>query len=89
MYLLYTDNRILAVPNKKEINQIIKDLKLHKLDLMVLGDLKDFLGINMTKEDNRRIHFSEPHLIDQIIKQDHLTTTRPISTLAPASQILH
>ena len=64
-------------------------MKKNKLDLTVLGNLKDFLGVNMTKESNGRTHVSQPHLIDQIIKQAHLTTSRPRSTSAPASHKLH
>ena len=56
--LLCTDDSILAGPDKKEIDQIINDLKKNKLDLTVLGDLKDFLGVNMTKESDGRMHVS-------------------------------
>ena len=62
--LLYTDDSMLVGPDTKEIDQITNDLKKNKLDLTVLGNLKDFLGVNMTKESDGRMHVSQPHLID-------------------------
>ena len=50
IYLPYTDDSILACPDKKEIENIIKEIKDHKLDIMILGYLKDFLGVNIAKE---------------------------------------
>lgn len=32
------------------------------------GDLQDFLGINIEKKEDGTIHLTQPHLIDQIIK---------------------
>ena len=47
LYVLYTDDSILAGPSEKEIDQIIKDLRKAKLDLTIEGDLQDFLGVNI------------------------------------------
>jgi hypothetical protein len=49
VYLLYTDDSILAGPDQKEIDQVIKDLKKAKLDITVEGDIQDFLGVNIEK----------------------------------------
>jgi hypothetical protein len=68
MYVLYTDDSILAGPDKKEINQIIQDMKRVKLDITVEGGLEDFLGINIDRQKDGTIHLTQPHLIDQILK---------------------
>jgi hypothetical protein len=47
MYILYTDDLILAGPDPKEIDQIIEDMQKAKLDITVKGDLQDFLGVNI------------------------------------------
>ena len=63
IYLLYTDDSILAGPNKGKIETIIKDIKSSSLDITVLGDIKDFLGVNVSKCNDGRIHISQPQLI--------------------------
>ena len=67
-YVLYTDNSIIARPNEKEIDQTVKDIKKAKLNITIEGDLQDFLGINIDRKDNGLIHLTQPHLIDQILK---------------------
>jgi hypothetical protein len=43
MYILYTDDSILAGPDEKEIDTIIKGMKQAKLNILIKGDLQDFL----------------------------------------------
>ena len=45
-----------------------KALKEAKLDITDEGDVKDFLGVNIEKQSNGTIHMTQPHLIDQILK---------------------
>ena len=71
-----------------EIESIIEEIKAAQLDITVLGDLKDFLGVNINKEDCGRIHVSQPHLIKQIIEQAFQTNAKPRCTPAKASTIL-
>lgn len=42
MYVLYTDDSILAGPSEKEIDQEIEDIKRVGLNINVEGDLQDF-----------------------------------------------
>jgi hypothetical protein len=67
VYLLYTDDSILAGPDQKEIDQCIEDIKKAKLDITVEGDLQDFLGVNIERKEDG-IHLTQPHLIKQILK---------------------
>jgi hypothetical protein len=66
--VLYTDDSILAGPDETEINQIIKEMKQVKLDITVEGGLEDFLGINIDRQKDGTINLTQPHLIDQILK---------------------
>ena len=62
MYLLYTNDSILAGPDKDEIAQVIKDLKGANLDVTYEGKMEDFLGINIQRKDEE-IHLTQPHII--------------------------
>jgi hypothetical protein len=52
MYTLYTDDSILAGPDKAELLDIIQQMKDANLDLTVEGDLSDFLGVNIDKQSD-------------------------------------
>ena len=90
MYALYTDDSILAGPDKAEIDQIIKEMQKANLDITIEGDLQDFLGVNIERKPDGTIHLTQPHLIDQILKdlrlEDDNVTTKPIP--ASSSKLL-
>ena len=85
MYVLYTDDSILAGPDENEINQIIEDMKRVKLDITVEGDLQDFLGVNIDRKEDGSIHLTQPHLIDQILKDLRLDADNVAVKSTPAS----
>jgi transposase InsO family protein len=85
MYILYTDDSILAGPDEKEIDQIIKDMKKAKLDITIEGDLQDFLGVNIDRKEDGSIHLTQPHLIDQILKDLRLDGETVTGKTVPAS----
>ena len=68
MYLLYNDNSILAGPSQGEINDGIAKIKKANPDITVEGDIKDFLGVNMTRHLDGLIELTQPHLIDKYCK---------------------
>jgi hypothetical protein len=69
IYVLYTDDSILAGPSEKEIHRIIQRLRDVKLNLTIEGTLTDFLGVNIDRRDDGTIHMSQPRLmIDQVIE---------------------
>jgi hypothetical protein len=90
MCALHTDDSTLAGPDKVEIDQIIKEMQETKLDVTIEGDLQDFLGANIERKADGVIHLTQPHLIDQILKdlrlEDENVTTKP--TPASASKLL-
>jgi hypothetical protein len=90
VYLLYTDDSILAGPDQKEINKVIKDLKKAKLDITVEGDIQDFLGVNIEKHKNGTIRLTQPHLIDAVLDDLRMNNDQVVPKTIPAksSEIL-
>ena len=90
MYVLYTDDSILAGPSEEEIDKVIEDIKKAKLDITIEGDLQDFLGVNIDRKPDGSIHLTQPHLIDQILKDLKMTDdkVKPKTTPASSSKLL-
>lgn len=95
IYVLYTDDSIIAGPDKSEINKVIEKMQ-KKLELTVEGDLEDFLGVNIEKKDGG-YWLTQPQLINQILealrfKQKdqpiNQSTANPKSTPMVSSRIL-
>jgi hypothetical protein len=90
MYILYTDDSILAGPNRAEIDAVIEAIRKAKLNITVEGDIQDFLGINIDRKEDGTIHLTQPHLIEAILKELRLDgeQTKPHTTPAKSSTIL-
>jgi Reverse transcriptase (RNA-dependent DNA polymerase) len=91
LYVLYTDDSLLAGPDKAEIDEIIDELqKKAKLSITVEGDLADFLGVSIDRRPDGTIHLSQPHLIDQILDDLRMkgTNVKSRSTPAASSKLL-
>ena len=89
MYVLYTDDSIIAGPNKREIDGIIKEIREADLDITVEGSLQDFLGVNVERKADGSIHMTQPHLIDQVIKDlSFQENTKVKDTPAASSKLL-
>ena len=84
IYLLYTDNMILAGLDKSEIDEVIKQVRGAKLNITVEGDLQDFLGVCITCEADGSVHFAQPHLIDKILKNLRLDNDKVTTRDVPA-----
>jgi hypothetical protein len=85
MYALYTDVSILAGPDKKEIEQVIKDIKKVNLNITEEGDLEDFLGVQVQRKKDGSVHLTQPQLIDQILKDLRLDQENVTTKDIPAS----
>jgi Reverse transcriptase (RNA-dependent DNA polymerase) len=64
MYVLHTDDSILAGLDWNDIEQVIKDIQLANLNITVEGDIQDFLGININRKQDRSVHLSQPQLVE-------------------------
>jgi hypothetical protein len=70
---------------------IIEELQSKaKLAITVEGDLADFLGVSIDRRTDGTIHLSQPHLIDQILKDLRMDgdNVKPRSTPAASSKLL-
>ena len=86
LYVLYTDDSILAGPDEDEIKQIIDDIQnIAKLNITIEGDLEDFLGVNIDRKKDGTIHLTQPHLIDQILKELRLEDDNVSTKTIPAA----
>ena len=68
IYVLYTDNSILFAPTQKEVDNCITDIQAMGLNITIEGNVKDFLGVNIEHCPDRTVKFSQPHLINKILK---------------------
>jgi hypothetical protein len=92
MYVLYTDDSILAGPDEAELSEVIKQMKGIGLDITEEGKVADFLGVHIERTDDT-YHLSQPRLIDSILEELRLTSDgdRPSmlkDTPAASSKIL-
>ena len=89
IYVLYTDDSILFAPTQKEVDNCIADIKAAGLNITVEGDVKDFLGVNIERHPDGTVKFSQPHLINKILKALRIdTNTTPKDTPAASSRVL-
>ena len=89
IFLVYVDGGIFISPSSSNIDKAIEDLKKQKLDIADQGDLKDYLGVNITKLKDGSIKLTQPHITDQIIEQTKLNPkAEPKQTPALSSKIL-
>ena len=67
LYILYTNDSILAGPVKSDINAAVQVMKDAGLTVTDEGMLDNFLGVNIDRQNNGTIKLSQPKLIDQIL----------------------
>lgn len=67
MYVLYTDDSILAGPSKDEIEEIMEKMRRIGLGITDEGNLTNFLGVNIDQKEDGSIELRQPHLIQQIL----------------------
>ena len=84
LYVLYTDDSILAGPNREELEQVIEDIKKSGLNITVEGDLQDFLGVRIDRMEDGGISLTQPQLIDQILKDLRMDSEEVVEKDTPA-----
>ena len=74
VFLVYIDDCIGIGPSGPSIDQVVQDLCACSQQFTVddQGDVGDFLGIQVQKQDDGSILLTQPQLIDSIIKDLHL-----------------
>jgi hypothetical protein len=64
MYILYTDDSILAGPDDNGIKLVIEEIQAANLNITIEGDIQDFLG----KIKIGKINLTQLQLIEGILK---------------------
>ena len=85
IFFFYVDDGIFLYPDKRKVDDAIKELNHANMDLEDQGALADCLGINFAYQHDGSIIMSQPQLIDQIIKDVNLKANShllPIPTSA-------
>ena len=90
VYVLYTDDSILAGPDLEELKRLTKRMEEVGLVLTVEGDITDFLGVNIKRHPDGTFELTQPHLIEQVLKdlRLHGSTVAVKETPAASSQLL-
>ena len=73
MYVLYTDDSILAGPDPKELDSILKEIESAGLKITSEGGIEDFLGVTITHKDDGTSHLEQASLIESILKDLNLS----------------
>ena len=90
IFMNYVDDGIFCSPNNEAIDAVIQELRGLKFDIEDKGSIGDYLGINFEYNEDGSIKLSQPHLIEDILKQTHIAE-RHLAKTTPAmsSKILH
>jgi hypothetical protein len=84
IYMLYTNNSILAGPDKQELDNIIQDMKALRVNL---DRGRQYFGFpwRMHQENNQcTVCLTQPHLIDQILRDLRLDKEIVVTKQTPA-----
>ncbi len=85
VYVLYTDDSILAGPDKQELEEIVEDMKSTGLDLTCEGDLTDFLGVAIHRDNKAgTFELTQQRLIDGILDELRLGAPNATTKDTPA-----
>lgn len=84
IYVLYTDDSILASPTDAELDTVLADMKRAGLQITVEGTVEDFLGVKMQHNNDGSITMTQPHLIQQVLKDLNLLQDSAKSKDIPA-----
>ena len=70
---------------------VVAYMKKVNLGVTAEGTLEDFLGVNIDRRKDVSIHLTQPHMIEQIVKDlgQYNPKTPSKSTPAQTSKILH
>ena len=89
LYVLYTDDTIITGPTNKLIDDAIAAIHSTGLQVTDEGTIEDFLGVNITQQNDNTIHLHQPHLINQILTDLHMENSKTTKEIpAQSSHIL-
>jgi hypothetical protein len=68
---VYTDDSILLGPDQGELEYLIKKIS-NKFKIQEEGNLGEYLGIQITKQDDYNLTMTQPQLVDFILQDSNL-----------------
>ena len=89
--LVYIDDCIMFGPDMVELDKVVEEMRTSSKKFRVedLSDVKDFLGIQVTRGKDKTITLNQPQLIDSILKDmKFLSNTKEKDTPALSLVIL-
>ena len=66
IYLLYTDDSLLASKDETKLNQAMKDIQDSGLKITIEGELEEFLGVHIRRTKDGRYIMTKPNLANPI-----------------------
>jgi hypothetical protein len=66
IFIVYTDGTILLGPDKKEIDNLVKQLA-GKFNIEDKGELSDYLGIKIERKEDGTMMWTQPNLIHSVL----------------------
>jgi hypothetical protein len=88
--VLYTDDCLLYARDTKYIDSFVKTLcDDYKLTLNDPDPVDDFLGINVSHQDNGELHMIQTGLIDAVTESAHIPKYQLKNTPTPVTATLH
>ena len=88
-FLIYVDDGILAGPSETDIEQAIEDLMNARFDIEDMGNIKDYLGVQVRRTKDGKLLLTQPHLIDSILDDLHFQhNTKTKDVPAPSEKRL-
>ena len=76
---VYVDDIILAGKSTEKIQQIIKEIA-EKFDVKDMGELHHFLGVKITRLEDRKIWISQSTYTREILKKFNMENSKPVVT---------
>jgi hypothetical protein len=73
IFMVYVDDGIFFCISMDKIDQAILELRAAGYDIEDMGDVNDYLGINSESLPGGKVKLSQPHLIDEILRNVKLT----------------
>ena len=89
--LVYIDDCIMFGPDMEELDKVVEEMRTSSKKFRVedLGNVKDFLGIQVTRGEDKTITLNQPQLIGSILKDVKFqSNTKEKDTPALSSVIL-
>jgi hypothetical protein len=88
LFVVYVDDGILVSPSEMELSKELEILK-NKFKISVEGSLSDYVGVNIERTDDGKIHMTQPNIVKSIIKDLNFTeNTKSTSTPALSTKVL-